>query len=66
MLQWAQIRRENAIYRRRPALSQMLKFNVFGNICIKIESEKFFVFCTIFPFLALLCKMGTCYVDTMW
>ena len=41
MLQWAQIRRENAIYRSRTALSQMLKFNVFGNFFIKIESEEF-------------------------
>ena len=49
MLQWAQIR-EEMIYRSRTALSQMLKFNVFGNICIKIESEKFLNFALFFHF----------------
>ena len=40
----------NAIYRSRTDLSQMLKFNVFGNICIKIESENFLNFALFFHF----------------
>ena len=42
--------RGDAIYRSRTVLSQMLKFNVFGNICIKIESEKFLYFALFFHF----------------
>ena len=42
--------RENAIYTSRTVLSQMLKFNVFGNIFIKIASEEFLHFALFFHF----------------